>query len=66
MDRLESALGVDSVLKVNVMSRVGAEVAQKHSVRGVPTLIVFDGTGAAVYSQVGRIDDKGVLARLKQ
>ena len=63
MDRLEADLeGQAEVLRVNVMSRVGAALAQRYGVRGVPTMVVFDGSGQVVYSQAGPPDREAIMA----
>lgn len=44
------------VVRIDVNSRQGSELAQRFGVRGVPTLLVFDGSGSVVLSQVGRLN----------
>ena len=54
VDRLEKELeGQAEVLRVNVMTRLGLEIARKYGVRATPTLLIFDGEGSVVYSQPG-------------
>jgi len=54
VDRLEEELeGRAEVLRVNMMTRVGVDLARRYGVRGVPTLLIFDGAGQVVYSSVG-------------
>ena len=54
VDRLERELeGQAEVLRVNVMTQLGLEIARKHGVRATPTLLIFDGKGSVVYFQAG-------------
>lgn len=54
MDGLENKLdGRAEVIRLDVMSRVGQQAARRYGVRGVPALVVVDGTGQAVYGQAG-------------
>jgi thioredoxin-related protein len=53
------------LVRLNTTSRQGLELAQRFGVRGVPTLIVFDGSGDAMLRQVGRLNKGGVLEMLK-
>ena len=62
MDRLERDLeGQAQVLRLNAASSVGRQVGGRHGVRGVPTFLLFDGSGEMVHYQVGRLD----AARIK-
>ena len=49
------------VVRIDVNSPQGSELAQRFGVRGVPTLVVFDGTGNVVVNQVGRINRLEVM-----
>ena len=63
VDGLERALapqGVE-VIRLSVTSRVGATLAGRYGVRGIPTLILFDGAGDPVLIQVGRLKKDSVL-----
>ena len=51
-------------MRFDVASAQGREIGAKYAVRGVPTLIVFNGAGEAVLQQVGRIDRDSVLSTL--
>ena len=63
VDRLETELeGQAGVLRVNAMTRVGASLAGRYGVRGVPTFILFDGRGQIVYARVGSPDEEGIVA----
>jgi thioredoxin-related protein len=54
VDGLENKLdGRAEVIRLNVMSQVGQQAARRYGVRGVPALVVVDGTGQAVYGQAG-------------
>ncbi len=56
MDGLERDLtGKAEVLRLDVLSPVGREAAVYFGVRGTPTLIVVDGRGVPVLTQVGII-----------
>ena len=55
------ARGIDLV-RLNVNEQVGSQVALGYGVRGVPTLVVFDGAGAIALTQVGHVDaDQALL-----
>lgn len=41
-------------------STVGRQLAARHGVRGVPTFLLFDGSGHLVQTQVGRLDAKSM------
>ena len=64
MDRLEKELGSERLIKVNVLTRVGMELAGQYRVRGVPTLVVVNGEGHEIHRQVGRLDRVSALAEL--
>ena len=54
MDRIEAELqGEAEVVRLSVMSNPGLTLARRYGVRGVPTLLVFDGNGNVVYARVG-------------
>lgn len=57
MDRLERDLeGQAQVLRLSAYSSVGRQLASRYGVRGVPTFLLFDGSGEMVHYQVGRLD----------
>jgi len=61
VDGLERDLeGQAEVLRVSVTSRVGAALAGRYGVRGVPALLVFDGTGQIVHTEIGAPDREAV------
>lgn len=54
VDGLESKLaGKAEVIRLDVMSRVGQNAARRYGIRGVPALVVVDGSGQAVFGQAG-------------
>jgi thioredoxin-like negative regulator of GroEL len=54
VDGLEKKLdGKADVVRLDVMSDVGQQAARQYGVRGVPALVVVDGTGQAVFGQAG-------------
>ncbi len=54
MDRLEKQLGGQAeVVRVNLMSQMGLQLARRYGVRASPTMLVFDGAGEVIYSQPG-------------
>lgn len=57
MSRLERDLeGQAQVLRLNVGSPVGRQLAAQYRVRGVPTFLVFNGSGQVIHVEVGRLD----------
>lgn len=66
MDRLERDLaGRAQVLRLSASSSVGGQLAARYGVRGVPTFLLFDGTGQMIHYQVGRLDADRVKAELE-
>lgn len=45
--------GKAAVIRLDVMSRVGQQAARRYGVRGVPALVVVDGSGQAIFGQAG-------------
>ena len=65
VDRLERDLeGEARVLRLSVWGSVGRELAARYEVRGVPTFLLFDGTGQMVHRQVGKLDADRVKAEI--
>jgi thioredoxin-related protein len=63
VDRLEQQLqGQAEVIRVNLMGQMGATLAKRYSVRGVPTMLVFDGEGNVIYSRAG-IPNAGAIVQ---
>jgi thioredoxin-related protein len=54
VDGIERDLrGKANVLRLNAMDEVGGQLAARYGVRGVPTLILLDGSGKLVLQQAG-------------
>jgi len=67
VDGLERDLkGKSAVLRLDVTSQLGRQVGWHFGVRGVPTLMVVDGNGQVVLTQVGRLQPDEVQARVDQ
>jgi thioredoxin-related protein len=64
VDRLERDLEEGQVLRLSAMSSVGKELGARYGVRGVPTFLLFDGSGEMVHYQVGRLDADLVRAEI--
>jgi len=63
VDRLEDELeGQAEVVRLDVMSDLGMSLARRYGVRGLPTLIVYDGQGQVVYAHAGIPDAAEVVA----
>lgn len=66
VDGLERDLaGKATVLRLDVMSDTGRRAAAQFGVRGVPTLVLVDGGGQAVLTQVGLIRPGPVKEKVK-
>ena len=48
--------GEAHVLRLSALSGVGRQLGGRYGVRGVPTFLLFDGSGEMVHYQVGRLD----------
>ena len=67
MDRLEKDLeGTVQVLRLSAWSSVGRQLGSRFGVRGVPTFLLFDGTGQLVHYQVGRLDADRVKMEIEK
>jgi len=65
VDGIEEDLGDRAtVLRLNVMSEVGSQAAQQYGVRGVPTLVVFDGSGNVIEQSVGVPNRKDIVTQV--
>ena len=63
MDGLERELeGQARVVRLNVLSQMGREMARRYGVRGMPTFLVFDGQGDLVGRQAGFPDRSEIKA----
>jgi len=66
VDRLEADLeGEAEVLRINLLSSLGRQLGARYGVRGVPTLLVFDGSGEVVYTTAGRLDGEEIEAAVR-
>jgi len=68
VDGIERELaGRARVVRLNMLSAEGRELAVRWGVRGVPTLIVLDGRGeTTILRQVGRLQKDAVLEVMAQ
>ena len=67
MDRLEKDLeDTAQVLRLSTWSSVGRQLGSRFGVRGVPTFLLFDGTGQLVHYQVGRLDADRVKMEIEK
>ena len=65
MDRLERDLeGQAQVLRLSAWGSVGRQLAARYGVRGVPTFLLFDGSGQMIHYQVGRLDAERVKTEI--
>ena len=65
VDGIERDLeGRASVIRLSVVSEVGSRAAQQYGVRGVPTLIIFDGNGQVIETSVGVPNRRSVVAQV--
>ena len=65
VDGIEDDLGGQAaVLRLNVLSEVGSQAARRYGVRGVPTLIVFDGSGNIVEQSAGVPNRKQIVTQV--
>lgn len=65
MDRLERDLeGQAQVLRLSLWSAVGRKLSAQYGVRGVPTFLLFDGSGQMIHYQVGRLDADRIKAEI--
>jgi thioredoxin-related protein len=65
VDRLERDLeGQAQVVRLSAWGSVGRQLAARYGVRGVPTFLLFDGSGQMVHYQVGRLDADRVKAEI--
>lgn len=67
VDGLESNLaGKANVVRLDIMSSLGRQAAGHFGVRGLPTLLVVDGSGQVVLSQLGLIRPGPVQQQVEQ
>ena len=66
VDGIERDLeGRAQVVRLSVMSGVGAQAAQRYAVRSVPTLVIFDCDGNVVDQTAGVPSRKNVVAQVE-
>jgi thioredoxin-related protein len=66
VDGIEKDLeGRAKVVRLGVMSGLGVDAARRYGVRGVPTLILFDGAGRIVDQRAGIPDREQVVAQVE-
>ena len=66
VDGIEKDLaGEAKVVRLSVMSGTGNQAAQRYVVRGVPTLVIFDGAGRLVDQSIGIPDREGIVAQVR-
>jgi thiol-disulfide isomerase/thioredoxin len=67
VDGLENKLeGQANVVRLDIMSSLGRQAAGHFGVRGLPTLLLVDGNGEVVLSQVGIIRSGPVQDSVEQ
>ena len=65
VDGIERDLeGRARVVRLSVMSDIGSRAAQRYNVRGVPTVLVFDGNGNLIEQRTGIPDRKKVVSQV--
>ena len=65
VDGIERDLeGRAQVIRLSVISEVGSQIARRYGVRGVPTLIVFDGEGNLVDQIIGVPSRDAIVERV--
>jgi thioredoxin-related protein len=65
VDRLERDLEDQAqVLRLSVLSSIGRQLGAQYGVRGVPTFLLFDGSGQMIHYQVGRLDANRVKVEI--
>jgi hypothetical protein len=66
VDGLEDDLaGQAKVIRLDLLSPVGREAAHHFGVRGLPTLLVVDGQGRVVLTQLGLLRPGEVRSRVE-
>lgn len=66
VDRLEAQLeGKAEVLRVSLLSPLGRTLGARYGVRGVPTLLVFNGSGEVVYGRSGIPNVEEIVAEVE-
>ncbi len=52
------------VLRLSAWSSLGRQLTARYGVRGVPTFLLFDGSGKMIQAQVGRLDADQIKAQI--
>jgi hypothetical protein len=64
VDGIEKDLkGKADVVRLNMVTRVGREIASRYGVPVVPTILILDCDGKVTYRQSGMPDRREVVAR---
>lgn len=67
VDGIEKDLdGRARVVRVSLLSGLGMEAARRYGVRGVPTVIVFDGEGNVVDQKAGIPNRQEIVERVNR
>jgi thioredoxin-like negative regulator of GroEL len=67
VDGIERDLeGRAKVVRLGVMNDLGIQAARRYGVRGVPTVIIFDGAGQIVEQSMGIPDRDSVVAQVEK
>jgi len=65
VDGIERELeGQARVIRLSLLSGLGKSVAQRYGVRGVPTIIIFDGNGDVVEQKSGIPNQQQVVEQV--
>jgi len=66
VDGIEKDLeGTARVLRFSVTSQLGNQLAGRYGVRGVPTIVVLDGSGQVVAQSIGLPDRADLVAQVE-
>ncbi len=67
MDGIERELEGDAkMLRLSVTNDVGRSLAMRYNVRGVPTLVLLDGSGNVVLKQVGSPQREEIIGAVER
>ena len=56
--------GKADVVRLNMLSRLGREIAARYEVKGAPTTVVLNNAGDVVYQHAGMPNRKTVVGRV--
>ena len=66
MNGIQADLSDDAeVIKVNLATRLGQDIAKRYEIRGAPTIIVVSPTGDAVYRHEGLPNRDAVVQEVR-